>query len=163
MQFESGVPIRMPMTDVGELEGVGGVFSRLIRLWKCVEKFRAPNKNEGHRVSNAEDRFPEDPLILDPDSIQAVQSLGVRLHFSAPFFDSIFHRKTLHIMEGMPAIFSDVLERKEVRLALHPFEQDTKGETFGRVDVGNPNLQAVNEEINRGAFMYGSPYCGAHG
>lgn len=38
MSFERAGRIRMQWVEVGRLEGVGGAFSSLIRLWKCVEK-----------------------------------------------------------------------------------------------------------------------------
>jgi hypothetical protein len=37
--FERAGRIRMRVAEVAGLEGVGGAFSNLIRLWKCVEKF----------------------------------------------------------------------------------------------------------------------------
>lgn len=43
MQFESGALIRMGVAEVEGLEGVGGVFSGLIRLWKCVENTTVSN------------------------------------------------------------------------------------------------------------------------
>jgi hypothetical protein len=46
MQFESGALIRMGVAEVEGLEGVGGVFSGSIRLWKCVEKSKVPSGHE---------------------------------------------------------------------------------------------------------------------
>jgi len=41
MSFERDGLIRIGLVEVEGLEGVGEVFSGLIRLWKCVEKFGA--------------------------------------------------------------------------------------------------------------------------
>ena len=38
MLFERNAPVRMRRAELERMEGVGGVFRGLIRLWKFVEK-----------------------------------------------------------------------------------------------------------------------------
>jgi hypothetical protein len=44
--FERAGRIRMRVAEVAGLEGVGEAFSSLLRLWKCVEKFK--DRGSGH-------------------------------------------------------------------------------------------------------------------
>jgi hypothetical protein len=49
----------MRVADVEGLEGVGGAFSSLIRLWKCVEKSEAGEVAIQKRRSRVESRIAE--------------------------------------------------------------------------------------------------------